>query len=45
MKKTKLTERAAKVSSPFDTTIHKTEGTANQKFVEWMQGELFGTEQ
>ncbi|MBM4141797.1 MAG: hypothetical protein FJ242_10040, partial [Nitrospira sp.] len=36
MKKSKLTERPIKVSSPFDTTIHKTERTANQKFVEWI---------
>ena len=36
MKKTKLTEKPAKVTSPFDTTIHKTERTANQKFVEWI---------
>src|SRR4030042_890468 len=36
MKKTKLTEKPTKVTSPFDTTIHKTERTANQKFVEWI---------
>jgi type I restriction enzyme M protein len=36
MKKTKLTEKPARVTSPFDTTIHKTERTANQKFVEWI---------
>jgi type I restriction enzyme M protein len=36
MKKTKLTEKPIKVTSPFDTTIHKTERTANQKFVEWI---------
>jgi len=33
MKKTKLTEKPARVTSPFDTTSHKTERTANQKFV------------
>jgi type I restriction-modification system DNA methylase subunit len=36
MKKTKLTEKPIKVSSPFDTSSHKTERTANQKFVEWI---------
>ena len=36
MKKTKLTEKASRVTSPFDTTSHKTERTANQKFVEWI---------
>lgn len=36
MKKTKLTEKPTRVTSPFDTTIHKTERTANQKFVEWI---------
>ena len=36
MKKTKLTEKPSRVSSPFDTTSHKTERTANQKFVEWI---------
>src|SRR4030066_1940452 len=36
MKKTKLTEKPTKVASPFDTTIHKAERTANQKFVEWI---------
>lgn len=36
MKKTKLTEKPTKVTSPFDTTSHKTERTANQKFVEWI---------
>ncbi|MEW6002215.1 MAG: hypothetical protein AB1638_06150 [Nitrospirota bacterium] len=36
MKKTKLTEKPIKVTSPFDTTIYKTERTANQKFVEWI---------
>jgi len=36
MKKTRLTEKPIKVTSPFDTTSHKTERTANQKFVEWI---------
>lgn len=36
MKKTKLTEKPARVTSPFDTSIHKTERTANQKLVEWI---------
>lgn len=36
MKKSKLTERPVRVTSPFDTTSHKTERTANQKFVEWI---------
>jgi type I restriction-modification system DNA methylase subunit len=36
MKKTKLTEKPSRVTSPFDTTSHKTERTANQKFVEWI---------
>lgn len=36
MKKSKLTEKPARVASPFDTTSHKTERTANQKFVEWI---------
>ena len=36
MKKTKLTEKPIRVASPFDTTSHKTERTANQKFVEWI---------
>ncbi len=36
MKKTKLTEKPARVTSPFDITSHKTERTANQKFVEWI---------
>jgi hypothetical protein len=36
MKKTKLTEKFAKVTSLFDTTIPKIERTANQKFVEWI---------
>ncbi|MBI5048367.1 MAG: SAM-dependent DNA methyltransferase, partial [Deltaproteobacteria bacterium] len=35
MKKTKLTEKPIRVASPFDTTSHKTERTANQKLVEW----------
>lgn len=34
MKKTKLTEKPIKVTSPFDITSHKTERTANQKSVE-----------
>lgn len=36
MKKTKLTEKSIRVASPFDTTSHKTERTANQKLVEWI---------
>ena len=32
-----LSEKTIKVTSPFDTTIHKTERTANQKFVEWIK--------
>ncbi|MFQ5788140.1 MAG: hypothetical protein ACE5H1_09190, partial [Thermodesulfobacteriota bacterium] len=36
MKKTKLSGRTTRVSSPFDTSSHKTERTANQKFVEWI---------
>jgi len=36
MKKSKLTEKAIRVTSPFDITSHKTERTANQKFVEWI---------
>jgi len=36
MKKTKLSEKPSRVTSPFDTTSHKTERTANQKFVEWI---------
>jgi len=36
MKKTKLTEKPSRVTSPFDTSSHKTERTANQKFVEWI---------
>lgn len=36
MKKTKLTEKPSRVASPFDTTSHKTQRTANQKFVEWI---------
>ena len=36
MNKTKLTERSTKITSPFDTTSHKTERTANQKLVEWI---------
>ena len=36
MKKTKLTEKPSRVTSPFDTTSHKTERTANQKLVEWI---------
>jgi len=36
MKKSKLIEKPSRVTSPFDTTSHKTERTANQKFVEWI---------
>ncbi len=36
MKKSKLTKKAIRVTSPFDTTSHKTERTANQKLVEWI---------
>lgn len=36
MKKSKLTEKPSRVTSPFDTTSHKTERAANQKFVEWI---------
>jgi len=36
MKKSRLTEKPSRVTSPFDTTSHKTERTANQKFVEWI---------
>ncbi len=35
-KKSKLKKKTTKIISPFDTTTHKTERTANQKFVEWM---------
>ena len=37
MKKTKLTEKPSRVTSPFDTSSHKTERTANQKLVEWIK--------
>ncbi|MDA2918144.1 N-6 DNA methylase [Desulfobacterota bacterium AH_259_B03_O07] len=36
MKKTKLSGKSTRITSPFDTTSHKTERTANQKFVEWI---------
>lgn len=36
MKKSKLKEKPARFASPFDTTSHKTERTANQKLVEWI---------
>ncbi|HLE26039.1 MAG TPA: N-6 DNA methylase, partial [Thermodesulfobacteriota bacterium] len=36
MKKTKLSGKSTRVTSPFDTSSHKTERTANQKFVEWI---------
>lgn len=36
MKKSKLTEKPSRVTSPFDTTSYKTERTANQKLVEWI---------
>ncbi len=36
MKKSKLTEKPSRVTSPFDITSHKTERTANQKLVEWI---------
>ncbi|MBI3813499.1 MAG: hypothetical protein HY279_03405 [Nitrospinae bacterium] len=32
----KLKEKPTRISSPFDTSILKTERTANQKFVEWI---------
>ncbi len=32
----KLKNQKTKILSPFDTTSHKTERTANQKFVEWI---------
>ena len=32
----KLKDQKIKILSPFDTTSHKTERTANQKFVEWI---------
>jgi tRNA1(Val) A37 N6-methylase TrmN6 len=32
----KLKDKKAKILSPFDTSIHKTERTNNQKLVEWM---------
>jgi hypothetical protein len=41
MKTSKLTEKPIKVTSPFDTTIHKTERTANHKFVEWIKKFLY----
>jgi len=31
-----LKDRKTKILSPFDTSSHKTERTANQKFVEWL---------
>jgi|GEM_PF-4554914 len=36
MKETKLSKKPIRVTSPFDTTSHKTERTANQKLVEWI---------
>src|SRR3990170_1028360 len=36
MKKTKLTAKPSRISSPFDASVHKTERTINQKFVEWI---------
>ncbi|BCB95779.1 hypothetical protein JZK55_07010 [Dissulfurispira thermophila] len=36
MKKSKLTEKSIRVASPFDIASHKTERTANQKLVEWI---------
>ncbi len=36
MKKTKLTEKPIRITSPFDISSHKTERTANQKFVQWI---------
>lgn len=36
MKKTKLTSKPSRLSSPFDSSVHKTERTTNQKFVEWI---------
>ncbi|MFZ6017426.1 MAG: HsdM family class I SAM-dependent methyltransferase [Nitrospirota bacterium] len=36
MKKSKLAEKPSRVTSPFDTSVYKTERTANQKFVEWI---------
>lgn len=35
-KRTKLTEKPIRVTSPFDTSSRKTERTANQKFVKWI---------
>ncbi|MBI4654940.1 MAG: SAM-dependent DNA methyltransferase [Nitrospirae bacterium] len=32
----KIKGKPERISSPFDTTSHKTERTANQKFVEWI---------
>ncbi|MEW6162872.1 MAG: N-6 DNA methylase [Nitrospirota bacterium] len=36
MKKPKLAEKPSRVTSPFDTSVYKTERTANQKFVGWI---------
>jgi len=35
MKKSRLIEKPSRLTSPFDTTSHETERTANQKFVGW----------
>ena len=35
-RKSPLTEKASRVTSPFDTSSYKTERTANQKFAEWI---------
>jgi len=32
----KIKGKPERISSPFDTTSHKTERTANQKLVEWI---------
>jgi hypothetical protein len=36
MKKTKIKGKPVRITSPFDTSGHKTERTANQKLVEWI---------
>jgi hypothetical protein len=33
---TKIKGKPSRISSPFDTSSHKTERTANQKLVEWI---------
>ncbi|MBI3754764.1 MAG: hypothetical protein HY265_01195 [Deltaproteobacteria bacterium] len=32
----KLKNKPTRISSPFDASVHKTERTINQKFVEWI---------